>query len=185
MRETAIHSYLITSEWLYFAATCSAVTNSPFDDVLSGSAPSKQIRTFEWIRMAPGGESWNACDPHQLARRMVAKDLSSPSQHDVNIYTTRFDGSKKPSVTIQTPRWMVTKGLHHHPGYFGWSQKTFRDHLNTETATETDVDHMRFYSPPEVMRTDVVITYNYTRIRSTVQTISIDHGNTLNKSAFQ
>ena len=49
MRETVIYSYLITSEWLYFAATCSAVTNSPFDDVLSGSAPSKQIRTFEGI----------------------------------------------------------------------------------------------------------------------------------------
>ena len=40
---------------------------------------------------------------------------------------------------------MVTKGLSSPSNRFGWSQKTFLDHPNTETDTETDADHNLFF----------------------------------------
>ena len=48
-------------------------------------------------------------------------------------YNIWLDGGEKPSVTIQTPRWTVTKDLSPSSNPFGWSWKTFYHHPNTET----------------------------------------------------
>ena len=67
------------------------------------------IFTVDYWDLFPGQrESCTACDQfqHQLARRMVAKDLLSQSKCDVNIYNIRLDGGKKPSVTIK-----ILKGI--------------------------------------------------------------------------
>ena len=45
---------------------------------------------------------------------------------------------------LQTPGWMIMKGLSRPSNRFGWSRKTFRNHPNTEMDTETDVDDKRF-----------------------------------------
>ena len=74
---------------------------------------------------------------------MVTKDCSSPSKYKINAW---LDGSKKISVTRQTLRFMITKGLSPQSNYFGWSWKTFCNHPNTETDTETDADHKRFFT---------------------------------------
>ena len=115
MRETVIYSYLITSEWLYFAATCSAVTNSPFDEALSGSAPSKQTRTFEWILWHLEVNPWSW--------KVFCNHSNSP------------DGDEKLFMTIHLRVWMVTKKVfNHNPTVvniyivFGWWEKVFRDH---------------------------------------------------------
>ena len=90
----------------------------------------------------PASFPFSMCDPHQfqhrLACRMVMKDLSSPSKCHVNIYNIWFDGGKKPSVTIQTLRWMVQ--------LFWMATKNFYHHPNTETDTEIEADHRRFFT---------------------------------------
>ena len=93
-------------------------------------------------------ESWNACDPPQFQHQvwMVMKDLLSPSKCHVNIYNIHLDGGKKTSVTIQTLRWMVMKGLSPGPSHFGWAWKFFHNHPNTEASTETDADHKCFFA---------------------------------------
>ena len=53
---------------------------------------------------------------------------------------------KKPSVTIQNPRWMVTKSVLPPCNRFGWPGKPVGDYPNTETVTETDVDDKRFFT---------------------------------------
>ena len=77
--------------------------------------------------------SWNACDPHQLAPRMVVKDISSLSIDDV-IFTIydwivaktfsdhpdfEMDGHKGSFATIQWV-WMVTKTLSQSSKYSNW-----------------------------------------------------------------
>ena len=54
--------------------------------------------------------------------------------------------AKKPSVIIQTLRWVVRKGLKlPSANHFGRLGKTFWNHPSTETDTETDADHKRFF----------------------------------------
>ena len=58
-------------------------------------------------------ESRNACDPHQLAWRMVAKDLSSPSKCNVKIYNVGWMIAKKtfsnhPDSEIDGHEWSFT-----------------------------------------------------------------------------
>ena len=92
--------------------------------------------------------SYSLCDPHQFQHQvwMFVKDLLSPSKCHVNIYNIRLDGGKKTSVTIQTLRWRVMKGLSPGTNRFAWSWKFFRNHPNTETSTETDADHKCFFA---------------------------------------
>ena len=53
---------------------------------------------------------------------------------------------KKPSVTLQTPRWIVVKSLLPPFNHFGLSGITFHDHPNTKTDTESDVNQKRFFT---------------------------------------
>ena len=104
---------------------------------------------------------------------MVMKDLSSPSKLDENIYNIWLEIAKKTfSKHPDSQDGWSPKVFRHHPMGLDGLRKTFCDHPNTETETDTILKLMRitsvFYSQ---LRSHIVIVWFISGVQSvTVET---------------